>query len=54
MIEIAFFTNEIALAIYTLINYKHILPTYVPCMHYCNNCQDYYVEVSCLMNKKFD
>ena len=34
--EIAFFTNETSeiytLAIYTLINYKHIIPTYVPCI----------------------
>ena len=35
MSEIAFFTNETNLAIYTLINYKNIIPTYVPCICIC-------------------
>ena len=30
--EIVFLMNETDLAIYTLIKYKHIIPTYVPCI----------------------
>ena len=30
--EIVFFTNETDLAIYPLINYEHIMTTYVPCI----------------------
>ena len=31
--KIIIFTNETDLTIYKLINYKHKIPTYVPCIH---------------------
>ena len=34
--EITFITNKTVMAIYTLIDYKHAIPTYLPCIYiYC-------------------